>query len=117
MVENIALIPEVHQRMSIKKAETLALDKLQVLNLQSIAMQRLNNCTAEEIFYVMYIRALMMPQNDLVIKVPYAITESLKDIQSIIKTMLKLQSDKNIIILDLLGNEVYYEGSLCNIMR
>ena len=117
MLENIALIPEVHQRMSIIKAECLALEKLKILGLETIAKKRIVACSMEEIFYVMYIRAFMMQKQKVIIKVPYTITESLKDIQSIIKQMIKIQENQQIIILDVLSNAIHYKGTLCNIIK
>ena len=117
MVENIALIQEVHQNKSIDESEALALEMLTKISLETIAYKRIPECSIEEIFFVMYIRALMMDIPKIYIKVPYAITENFKDIQSIIDAMELLKNDKSVMILDLLSNEVHYKGCGCNIIK
>jgi len=117
MLENIALIKEVHQRLSVKKAEQEAYEMLQKIQLEAIADKRVSQCSAQEIFYVMFIRALMMEERRVFLLVPVTITETLKDIQSIIKGMNRLNDNKSVEILDVSSNELYYKGCACSIVK
>jgi len=117
MIENIALIQEVHHALSIKKADAAALENLKKLNLESIARKRVTHCSANEILYVMLIRALMMPQKRILLQTPYSIVNNLGDIKTILSNISKLDNFKEILILDVLTNKYHYEGVQCTIVK
>ena len=117
MLENIALIKEVHFRMPTKKAQALATEYLQKINLSHIGDYRVNQCSSLEVFYVMFIRALMTKEKNIIVKTPYAIIESLRDIKSVFNNIEKLNDEKKIFILDTQNNQTHYEGCLCNIVK
>ena len=112
--ENIALIKSVHENMSTKKAERLALDMLTLLGLQKIAHQRAYSCSKKEIFLVMFIRAMMMKENTLIIKSPNDILGNSQHIKEVVIEMIKIDIVKDICIVDLQRNENYYKGCACS---
>jgi len=103
--------------MPRSKAEKIARDFLSKVDLEHIEFKRENQCTIVELFYVMFIRALMSKNEYIFIEVKHSVLESLKDIKSVFQNINLLKGDKNIFILDLLENENYYKGSLCNIVK
>ena len=117
MVENIALIKEVNFLMPTKKAQAIAWEYLKRLGLSHIGNYRINQCSAIEIFYVMFIRALMTKEKTIIIKTPYAILESLREIKFIFNNIEMINDNKNILILDTLNNQIHYEGCSCNIVK
>ena len=117
IIENISLIKEVHEFTPRLKAQKIASDLLSKAGLQHIEFYRANQCSIVEIFYVMFIRALMTRDKNIFIEVKHSVLESLKDIKSVFESINLLKGNKNIFILDLLENEDYYKGTLCNIIK
>jgi len=117
MLENIALIKEVHELLGREKAEALANEYLQKIGLSHIGLYRLNQCSDVEIFYVMYIRALMSKATDVIITTPFSLISNLRDIEPIIATLKLLGSEKNIFILDSVINELHYKEKSCHIVK
>lgn len=119
MVENIALVKEVIFNIPTKKAQAIADDLLQKIDLSHISLYRVQQCSTLEIFFVMFIRALMSKENIIVIESPYLIVQELIDIEKLISTihLLNASVDKNIIILDFENNATHYEGCKCNTIK
>jgi len=117
MIENIALIKEVHEFLSTQKAEKIAFEELKRLSLEEIAEKRLIACSPNEILYVMIIRALMMPQKSILLQTPYAIVNNLGDIKTILSNITQLEHIKDIMIIDVITNAHYYEGVTCSIVK
>jgi ABC-type lipopolysaccharide export system ATPase subunit len=117
MLENISLIKEVHEFMPVKKAHTLALKYLKNLGIEDVANKRVINCSSREIFYILLIRAMMMPQKSILIQTPYSIISNLGDIKTILCNISKLEDFKNIFIFDVAINRYHYEGAPCTIIK
>ncbi len=117
MVENIALIQEFHQLLSINKAESIAYKQLEKIQLSHISTNRLHECSSLEIFYVMFIRALMTQEMDVIICSPLLLIGELQNMKNVINTLIFLNERKNILILDTQTNEIHYEGCLCHIAK
>lgn len=117
MCENIALIKEVREGMLVLDAENLASAILRMLNLESITFQRVDNCSQEEIFLVMFIRAMMSQENSVIIKLPSNILGNLANIKKIIRDVVSINKSKEIFILDYESYKRYYEGCECNIAK
>lgn len=117
MYENIALIKEFHNHMSTFLAQKEAGEYLKKIGLDNIGLNRASECSNLEIFYVMFIRALMSKEPKIIIASPFSITDDSKEMKSIIENMQSLGGEKNILILDLNSNQTYYEESLCNIIK
>lgn len=117
MLENIALIKEVHEHMPTKEAQEQAKEYLKKIELENIGLNRLNQCNTYEVFCVSLIRALMTKEMDVIIVSPFHLIDNLRDINTVITTIEKLEVKKNILILDTLSNEIHYKGSSCNIVK
>jgi ABC-type lipopolysaccharide export system ATPase subunit len=119
MKENIALIQEVHHKKPRLKAEEEATMLLEKIGLKHIANNRSNQCSKIEIIYVMIIRALMMDQNEIILKLPFALADTMLDISMLINNIEILNADinKKITILDNINNFSHYEGCRCNIIK
>jgi len=116
MLENIALIKEVHQHTPIQEAEEEAQYHLAKIGLDNISKNRIVQCSKIEIFYVMLIRALMTEDKNIVIVLPFSITNNLTDVKGFIDN-IEILNDKNILILDLYTNESKYKDTLCNTIK
>jgi len=116
IIENISLIKEVHEFMPTKKASEIAMSYLEKLNLSKIALYRPVMCNDLEILQVMFLRAVMFKNKNIAIINPHYLINNLKDIKVIIDAM-KMVEGKDLLILDLLSNEIYYEGCSCRIVR
>ncbi len=117
IVENIALIKEVHEYMPISKAQALANDYLSKINLAHIAQHRVEKCSALEIFYVIFIRAIMTEDKNIIIKNPYLMIKSYHKFHEVLEAINTLDAKKHILILDLQNNEIHYKGSQCNMIK
>ncbi|EHP29489.1 hypothetical protein SMGD1_0963 [Sulfurimonas gotlandica GD1] len=117
MLENIALIKEVHEHLPTKEAQEQAKELLEKIDLGNIALYRLNQCDSFEIFCVSLIRALMTKEMNVIIVSPFHLVDNLRDIDIILTTITKLETEKNILILDTISNETHYKGSSCNIVK
>ena len=117
MIENIAIIKEVKELMSTKEAHGLALDLLKKINLENISAKRTTTCSAQEEFYVMFIRALMTRERTIIIQRPFSIINNLRDINTLIKNIEILNKDKDIIILDTIINKIHYKECSCSMIK
>ena len=116
MLENIALIKEVHEHKSIIKAEEEARGYLSKINLENVSKSRVTKCSELEVFYVMLIRALMTDSKNIIIVLPFSIIDNLTDVKTFIDN-ISILNHKNIIILDIYTNESNYQGNLCNTIK
>jgi ABC-type lipopolysaccharide export system ATPase subunit len=117
MLENIALIKEVHEFLPTSLAQKEASEYLKKLEVETIGLNRLNQCSSLEIFSVSLIRALMTKEMNVIIITPFHLVDNLRDIETILTIIKKLQSSKNILLLDTISNETHYKGSSCNIVK
>jgi len=117
MLENIALIKEVHEHMPTALAQEEAREALKKIDMENIALNRLNQCNSYEVFCVCLIRALMTKELDVIIVSPFHLIDNLRDIQTIVSSVQMLEVKKNILILDTISNETHYKESSCNIVK
>ena len=117
MLENISLIKEVHEHMPVVDAQQLAMEFLKRVALENIALKRVNECSIIEIFYVMFIRALMSSEKRVLIEVTHGVVDSLTNIHALLESINILNTEKEVVILDLQEREIYYRGSRCNIIK
>lgn len=113
MIENIALVLEVHQKMSVQKAESVAFDYLKKLGSEMTGNKRIAQCSEKEVFYVKLIRAMLAPFMEVLIVTPSNLTDKQHSANFIHETVTKLESVKNVTILDLKSNESHYLGKTC----
>lgn len=117
MKENIALIKETHHKKSRQDAEDEARRYLDKIGLADIADLRSNQCSKEEIFYVMVIRALMCDREQVFIRSPLQLLETFGSLCEIIDNIQILNSNKSIMILDTHTNFTHYKECGCTIME
>ena len=117
IIENISLIKEVHEFISINKAQNISNEYLEKIHLSNIANKRPTACSDTEKLYAMIIRATMCQNKKIIISNLVHLLDNLKDIQDIIKNVENIVTDKNVTILDIFSNEIHYEGCLCRIIK
>jgi len=113
MVENIALMLEVHQSMPVYKAESLAVEYLAKLGSETAGNKRIAQCSEQEVFYVKLIRAMFAPFEEILIVLPNTLTDSTDPANFICETLKKLEIAKKVSILDLNSNENDYLEVSC----
>lgn len=118
MVENIALIEEVHQRIPRVSAHANALKLLKKLNMRHLAHKRTSQCNEYEQFTVSLIRASMMQSAEIVIVSPLTQYSSKDPIGDLIQVLDALEITKSVMILDIKLYEKEYEmkGFPCHII-
>jgi len=116
IVENIALIEEVHQKVSRINAHTNAINKLKKINSQHLANNRTSQCNEYEHFIAGLIRASMMQYATIIIVTPLMQYSSIDPIGDMQRVIHALEITVPIIILDLKLYEKEYEakGLICH---
>lgn len=117
MLENISLIKEVHELLSTEKAQEQASEYLAKIGLSHIGLNRLNQCSAIEVFYVMLIRAFMTKEMNVIIVTPFFLIKNLRDIEAVFENINILNKHKTITVLDNITNESHYRGKMCHIIK
>lgn len=118
MYENISLIKQVHELISVEKSEMIADEYLKKIELSLIGLLRKSQCSSLEIFYTMFIRALMTDKRTIIIQSPLSLIKNLRDVEIVIQNIILLNSEnKNILILDTITNETRYKGCSCRIIK
>ena len=110
MLENIALIHEVHNHTSTKVAQEEASFFLNKIDKLGIAFKRTHQCNELELFYTMIIRAIMTKEKNIVILRPLSILKNIEFLAVAMKNLALLNENKNIIILENDINRFQYEG-------
>ena len=117
ILENIAIIKEVHENMKVLKAQQLAEKTLETIGLGSLGLKRPEECFTNDIFFIMLIRAMMCKEKTIIIESPETMLESLKDIAKVLERIDLLESSKRVLFLDIQNNENYYKGTKCTIIK
>ncbi|MEA1982918.1 MAG: hypothetical protein U9N39_05175 [Campylobacterota bacterium] len=117
ILENIAIIKEVHENMNTKQAQIVAQESLDRISLPHIGFKRSNECSIMELFYVMVIRACMSKESRIIIQTPEKLIGNLKNIHVALEKITLLDFKKEILIVDTIDNKNFYKGSLCNIVE
>jgi ABC-type lipoprotein export system ATPase subunit len=119
IIENIALIEEVHQNFERKKSHANALKKLKKLNLQHLETKRSSECSDLEIFSLSLIRASMMKDVIIVVITPLVQYQAEDSLEHLYKVLDTLEIKERTIILDLslYENDYRDKGIICNIIK
>lgn len=117
IIENIALIQEVQQKISASLVERQIMQILQSINMEHIARQRVSSCNEFELFCAMLIRSLQAKEIQVYIVTPFTLISTLTSLKEITDILEKLDLKKDIMILDLQNNQSNYEGTLCHIIK
>ncbi len=112
MLENIALIREVHNHTPVRIAQEEAKVYLNKINRIDLGLKRPHQCNEVEVFYIMIIRALMTNEKNIVILNPLAILKNIEFLAIAMRNLAILNETKNIIILENEINRFHYEGML-----
>jgi ABC-type lipopolysaccharide export system ATPase subunit len=118
MIENIALILQVHEGLSREAAHKRAHQKLKVLELLHLANWRYDICSEKEIFYVQLIRAHMQKNAKIVIDQPFAFLAEEVDLGFIFTALDRLMiAYEEVLIIDLTGQKSHYKETACHIEK
>ena len=119
IIENIALIKEIHWHLSYKKAKHFALEALEKTGFAYIGSWRSAQCSERELFIAQLIRASMMQYAKIIIITPFVLLNETEEIAFLFSSCEKLGIKERCIILDLESNRVKYEkgGSVCRIIE
>jgi ABC-type lipoprotein export system ATPase subunit len=119
IVENIALIQEVHLRVPRIESHRRVLELFNVVNIQKIAQYSTTHCSDYEKFAARLIRASMMQYATIIIISPLQQFFSKEPIDVLVKLILDLKLEKRVEILDLTLYENDYtdRGLLCHIVK
>jgi ABC-type polar amino acid transport system ATPase subunit len=103
--------------MPTNTAQKLAKEYLKKINLLDIADKRPIQCTDTQKLSIMLLRALMCNNKTIFVSNPIHLLNNLKDIKDIIADIKGVAEGKHIMILDILSNEIHYEGCSCHTIR
>ena len=119
IIENIALIEEVHQNLPREVAHTNALEKLSLLRLETIAMSRIASCNQFEYFNVLLIRASMMLDAKIYVVLPLQQFHTNSSIGDMLQSIVDVSVEEKITILDLVSSVEDYKlkGVICHIIE
>jgi len=119
VIENIALIEEVHQRLPREAAHKNALKKLTRLRLETIAQSRIAPCSKFERFSISMIRASMMLDAKIYIVLPLQQFHTNSSIGDMMQSIVDLNIEERTTVLDLVSNleEYKLKGVACHIIE
>ena len=119
IIENIALIEEVHQRYNRDISHKNALIKLSQFKMQSLANKKASQCNELEKFTLILIRASMMTNVTIVIVTPLVQYQSQNSLDYLLKAMQILKIEERTVILDLslYKNDYKEKGLPCHIIE
>lgn len=119
IIENIALIKEVHERMPRRNAHGAAQMALDTLGYGRIAHTRPAACTVDERFAAQVIRASMLQNATMVIINPFVMLDDSKPIEWIADLLLRLDVAATALILDVNINRPKYAagGKRCSMIE
>ena len=119
VIENIALIEEVHQRLPREMAHKNAMEKLTLLELNTIAESRITTCSQFERFKVAIIRASMMLDAKIYIVLPLQQFHTNNSTEDMIQSIVDINIEENTTVLDLVSNleEYHRKGVTCHIIE
>lgn len=116
MVENIALILQVHEHLNRQEAKHIASKALLSLELNHIAALRYDVCSEKEIFFTQLIRACLKKDAKIVIDQPFSFLADEMDLSFILDALDRLLvSYQDVIIIDLKHQQSHYKESACHI--
>jgi ABC-type sugar transport system ATPase subunit len=118
IIENIALIKEVHEGFSRDKALAVAQEALNAVGAGHIAHFRSVKCSVKELFIAQLIRATMVQYAKIVIIRPFVMLKDTEEIQTIVDVVFQIAKTHDCTVLDMKINRSKYEagGDLCLII-
>lgn len=107
----------MHQHKPAQIAQDEVMEHLRSISLEHIATLRASTCSEFEIFCAKLIRAMLSECKNIFILTPFVLIPTLLDLQELHQVLLKLDTKKDIIILDMYNNELHYKGEICHIIK
>lgn len=117
MIENIALIPEMHQGLRVPIAEQQAKIELEQAGMQHIGNKRVPQCTDKEKFYAMLIRAKLFNPSKILIEAPFSFISGMHSVEFIMNAIKNADIPHSVEIADLKSNRMHYTGEECHILE
>lgn len=108
VIENIALIPEVHEGLSRSESHHAAREKLKKAGMEKLSSSRTSQCDEYETFVIGLIRASMMRYATIVIIRPMQQYYAPDPIGELIRLIHTLEIDLPVWVLDLKLHENSY---------
>ncbi len=106
VIENIALILEYHDKISIKKAQSCVNDVLKRCGADILSYKKVYELDKKDSIIIKYIRAYMSNFEIILIDRPFSMLDKMEDMQSIFE-LSEVLDDKAAQIVDLKSNEYY----------
>ena len=118
IIENIALIKEVHERLSRKEAHSVAKKALDAVGYGHIAHYRSVQCNIKELFIAQLVRATMLHYAKIVIIRPFVMLKDTEDIRTMADVVFQIAKAHECMVLDMKTNKSKYEagGNRCLII-
>lgn len=118
MLENIALVLQIHQGLSRAKAHKIVSAVLDLLNLEKISQLRYESCSNKEIFLVQIIRACIQKDAKIIIEQPFILLNEEASLDFIFETLDMLGiAHERVLVIDLQHQENYYKESGWHIIK
>lgn len=119
IIENIALIEEVHQKTPRTRSHQHALAELKKISMEGISEYRIDECNDFERFSASLIRASMMQYATIIVISPLQQFFSKDSITILLKLINDLELEKRVEIFDLVlyENDYENEGVPCHIIK
>ncbi len=118
IVENIALIKEVHEGYSREAAHALAEEALESFDYGHISRLRSVNCNDGERFIAQLLRATMTQYDKIVIVRPFVMLRDTVEMEVMGASVYRIAQNRECIVLDMRSNRSKYEagGEMCHII-
>ena len=106
VIENIALILEYHDKISIKKAQSCVNDLLKRCGADILRYKKVYELDKKDTIVIKYIRAYMSSLEIILIDRPFSMLDKMEDMKSIFE-LNEVLDDKATQIVDLKSNGYY----------
>lgn len=113
--ENIALIEQSHQRLAVNESQRNAQALLNKIEQGHLAKKRIYECSPLELFIVLLARAYFMDVAQLFIVYPETLVGNMVNFSDVRYWIERIETKKTVVILDLIYNQGYFQGQICNI--
>lgn len=118
MLENIALVLQVHEHLSRKQAHQEVYHALNALGLEKIAMLRYEACSDKEIFLVQLIRACIKKDVRIIIEQPFLLLGDEFNLDFVFNALDTLNiACERVLVVDLIHQKNYYQEDRCHIIE
>lgn len=118
MCENISLVLQTHEKISIEDAQKISRKALKDMYIENICDLRYEKCSEKEIFYTQLIRASVIKNAKIIIDQPFVFLPDEMDLNFLsdaLDTLFIAYDD--VMIIDLLHQVSHYKESLCHIEK